>query len=178
MASVQKQVSDVMRSDLVTTSRDTPLREFVEIAEREQISGAPVVDDADRPVGVISLTDVVRVLRWDAAGEPVPAGDEGSEGTGDRAASPGAGGGNGAEGRRRLGERPGALAGETGGARTVGDVMTSSVFSVRPDASLTEAARFLADAQIHRALVLHEGRLLGLVTTFDLLDALAAGAEG
>lgn len=172
MTAEPKRVADIMRTELVTTSPETTLEEFLELAEREGISGAPVVDEAGRAVGVVSLTDVVRALRPDAARELVT-----EPGAG---APKGEGAGESGDGRarRRLGDRPGVLSGGSEEARTVGDAMTSSVFSVRPEARLADAASFLADAEIHRALVLRNDRPIGLVTTFDLLRAMAAEAEG
>lgn len=160
-------VADVMLRDPVTVSRATRLDEFVDLAEREGVSGLPVVDGAGRVVGVVSLHDVVRALRTETeqalapeTGAP-PAGLRGSEGDAAESA------------RRRLGGRPGALGGSPTVPRTVADVMSTSVFSVRPETGVAEAARFLADAEVHRAPVLRDGRLVGLVTSFDLLRALS-----
>ncbi len=57
--------------------------------------------------------------------------------------------------------------------RTAVAVMTHGAVSVRPDASVQELARFLSRAQVHRALVLDGGKLVGIVTAHDALAALA-----
>lgn len=154
-------VEDVMIDDPVVVAPDTGLSEFLALAVREGISGAPVVDEAGRVVGIVSLHDVIREIGPDA--ELALAEPRSSEGGADAGAP-----------RRRLGVRPGAAAGSPDVPRTVAHVMTASVFSVRPGTGLAEAARCLADAQIHRAPVVRDGRLAGLVTTFDLLRALSA----
>lgn len=161
-------VEGVMIDDPVAVTPDTALSEFLAIAVREGISGAPVIDEADRVVGIVSLHDVVREIGPDVerALEEPPSGVRASEGR--------AGAG---EPRGRLGDRPGGAAGSPDVPRTVAHVMTASVFSVRPETSLAEAARCLADAQIHRAPVVRDGRLAGLVTTFDLLRALSGETE-
>lgn len=162
-----RRVADVMLRDPVTVSRATRLEEFVDLAEREGVSGLPVVDGAGRVVGVVSLHDVVGALRTET--ERALASETGSRSVGVE----------GLEGdpeepaRRRLGGRPGALGGSPTVPRTVADVMSTSVFSVRPETGVAEAARFLADAEVHRAPVLQDGRLVGLVTSFDLLRALS-----
>lgn len=66
---VEELVRDVMSRDVVTVSRRTPVRDFLELAERAGISGAPVVDAEDRVVGVVSVTDVLR-----AVGGTIPGG--------------------------------------------------------------------------------------------------------
>lgn len=163
----RRTVEEVMVRDPVVVSPEAPLSEFVEIALRASISGAPVVDGSGRVTGVVSLHDVVRAMEPEA-GRALAAGGSGP--------GPDADGVPAREGRRRVGDRPGATG--TPGARTVADVMTGSVFTVRPETPVAEAARILAEAEIHRAPVLGGGRLVGLVTTFDLLRALGADAEG
>lgn len=177
MSADRPRVADVMRTDLVTVGPETSLRDFLDLAEREGISGMPVVDGSGRTLGVVSLTDVVRAVQEEVELELAPGGAvERDPSAGD----PGTSGapaffraGSAVDARRCLGVRPGALSQQTTGAYTVGDIMTPAVFSLRPDTSLAEAARFLADAEIHRALVFREDRLAGLVTTFDILEALA-----
>jgi CBS domain-containing protein len=53
--------------------------------------------------------------------------------------------------------------------RTVADVMTPDVFGLEPEATLGELARFFARTGLRRAMVLREGRLLGIVSVIDLL---------
>jgi CBS domain-containing protein len=58
------------------------------------------------------------------------------------------------------------------------NMMTAPVLSVRPEASLTEIARCLAAARIGGVPVVGaEGRVEGIVSESDLLDALLAGRE-
>jgi predicted transcriptional regulator len=59
----------------------------------------------------------------------------------------------------------------------VRDVMTPATFTVRPDATLRELARFLVRGGVHRALVLEDERLIGVVTAFDVVRAIA-GEDG
>jgi len=49
--------------------------------------------------------------------------------------------------------------------------MTPAAFSVGPEDSVSLVAKFLLQGRIHRALVVEEGRLRGIVTTFDPLRA-------
>jgi CBS domain-containing protein len=51
--------------------------------------------------------------------------------------------------------------------------MTPANFHIHPDRDLRELAAFLLRGRIHRALVMEDHRLLGIVTTVDLLRSMA-----
>lgn len=67
--------SDLMSRDLVVLPMHMPLRAASELLLRNQIGGAPVVDEAGRCIGVFSSVDFMRVAekRGDAAQTSVPA---------------------------------------------------------------------------------------------------------
>ena len=134
-------VADLMRRDVVTVSPATTVRELVDLLRRHGISGAPVVDQARRVVGMVSETDLMWLADWFAE-EP------GSYGVRSRAA-------------------------EHLDQKTVGDVMTADVFGVGSRASLAELAAFFARTGLGRAVVLEDGKLLGIVSVIDLLGVLA-----
>lgn len=58
--------------------------------------------------------------------------------------------------------------------KTVGELMNAMVRSMSPDDKATDAAKLMLNDSIHRLLVLEDGKLVGIVTSFDLLKALAA----
>lgn len=53
-----------MRRDVVTVSPSTTVRELVDLLRRHGISGAPVVDQARRVVGMVSETDLMWLADW------------------------------------------------------------------------------------------------------------------
>lgn len=61
--------------------------------------------------------------------------------------------------------------------RTVREIMARATFSVRPEATLPETARFLNRASIHRALVFEENRLAGVLSIMDVMGAVAEAAD-
>lgn len=63
-------------------------------------------------------------------------------------------------------------AADMGLARTAGEVMTPDVFGVPPTASLEELASFFSRTGLHRALVLEDRRVVGVVSATDVLDLL------
>jgi CBS domain-containing protein len=53
--------------------------------------------------------------------------------------------------------------------------MTREVISQPSETSVREAARYLLDVGIHRVLVIDNGQLQGIVTTTDIVRAVADG---
>lgn len=193
-------VADIMQHQVVTVKPDISVRELARILWEEEISGAPVLDENGMVVGVVSATDVLRL----AGEEWVPTfqrrdatkrGGAESEGPDDLDLSEGAPAGAGDE----LGEEqeeaggffrspdsglypgwrtlPDTLPHERLDRTLVRDIMMPATFSVRPESSVASLAGFLRHAKIHRALVFDDGELAGIVTTFDVLDALSGEVE-
>ena len=54
------------------------------------------------------------------------------------------------------------------------DLMTEDPITISPDASAEEAARVIARRKHNRLPVVEHGRLVGVVTRVDVLDALMA----
>lgn len=163
-------VADIMQEDVVTVAPDHTVAELLELLEREGISGTPVVGSDGTVEGVVSLSDVARAAAEEASGGDGESREEGD----DRSAffrSPGV----------PLSRLPGSLPKTKLGTLAVRDIMTGATFSVRPEASLVELARFLEGAGVHRALVLDGAALAGLVSSMDVVRAVAradAGWEG
>ena len=64
--------SDIMVSDLVTLSPETDVLEAIDLLLEHHISGAPVVDDQGRLLGVLTELDCIRRLA-EAASNGIPA---------------------------------------------------------------------------------------------------------
>ena len=54
-------VADIMATELVTFSPDTIIHKAIQILLDERLSGAPVVDDANQLIGVLSKKDCLKV---------------------------------------------------------------------------------------------------------------------
>jgi CBS domain-containing protein len=189
---------DVMSKPVEVIRLGTPLPSAAHLLRQAGVSGAPVVDEAGRCVGILSASDF---LRW--------------------AARQGPGGGAAPslhtcryqKDERRASGEPGAvcLLAQGGCAlqapdRTAGgeekpfcllpdcilfdwqqvvegpapgdaveQYMTRDVVTVAPEVPLTRVARLMIDADIHRVVVDDElGRPLGIVSGTDVLAAVAA----
>jgi CBS domain-containing protein len=187
-------VQDLMAAEPIVISPQATVRELVHLLSEKGIGGVPVVDRTETVVGVVSATDVMRLVTdWERAQRARERADERG------AAAGGADGGTEvAEEKKGETEGEGEPAGYFRGPdgplfhlpgvipptipgtlldRTrVKDIMTAATFSVRPEATVPELARFLLRAGIHRALVFRGSELAGVVTTTDVLRAVAEEA--
>lgn len=50
---------DIMTKDVITVKKDTGISELADILTKNRISGAPVVDDSGRLLGVVTESDLV-----------------------------------------------------------------------------------------------------------------------
>jgi CBS domain-containing protein len=144
---------DVMTRSVVSVGPDTPLLDVYRLFVSEQIHGAPVVDDEEMLIGVISSSDLLR-----AADEERDTALSSSDYLRDLVEF------SGPDWGRGLTDFQDRLA-----ARTVAEVMTPNAVAVRPDTPVAEVARVLRQHQVHRVWVEDEGRVCGVVSTFDLL---------
>jgi len=53
------------------------------------------------------------------------------------------------------------------------DIMTPHVVTIEPMATVREAARMMLYAEVHRLFVVSEGRLVGVISTTDIVRAVA-----
>lgn len=168
-------VAEIMERKLVTVPADATVRHAVHLLTEEGISGAPVVEEGGRTVGVVSASDVLQLASRDAE---IPAGARPA-----RAAPPDDPVGEPPPGFFTSEEPAGDL---LDGLEipesifddySVADIMTPAAFSVTPDTSIADLADFLLRGRIHRALVMEGEELRGIVTSFDVLRTLA-GAPG
>lgn len=55
-------VKDIMTTDVITISPEASLKDVGDILKSKRVSGLPVVDENGNIVGIITLTDMLRVL--------------------------------------------------------------------------------------------------------------------
>lgn len=56
-------------------------------------------------------------------------------------------------------------------ASEVKDVMSHSVLSVSPDLEIMDAARYMYEQSVKRVLVVEDGRMVGIISRFDIVAA-------
>lgn len=144
---------DVMITQVLTVSPDMSTRELAGFLVENQISGAPVLDRHGKLIGVVSLTDIAESeAERNAAPEVAPAPFHGWE---DKA--------NPDEMRRLHVEAEGLL---------VKDIMTPTVYAVPVDTPVPLLAQTMISGRIHRLLVTQRHKVVGIVTSLDLLKLL------
>ena len=178
-------IREIMSTDLKAVTPETSLRQLAEFLIEEHVSGVPVLASG-RVVGVVSATDL---LEFDTEGRAVPTlrpaadvapfqtEDGGGEGDAPAAYFADMWADSGAEVQTRLAsESPEWNALDD---HVVDEVMTRSLLTLAPDADVREAARRMIIGGVHRLLVMKDEKLVGLVTTSDLVNAIASyGLDG
>ena len=144
---------ELMEASVVSVDPDASLLDVHRLFSEEEIGGAPVVADDGALVGVITASDLVRAVgeeRGTARVEtnyfrellPYSAPDwsSGPEDFQDRLAE-----------------------------LRASDAMTNEVLTIPSDTPAPAIARALRERHIHRVFVADDGRLLGVISAFDLL---------
>jgi len=154
-------VSEIMVENILTLSPNDSLATAAEKLLREQISGAPVVDDSGRCVGVLAMSDLTR-----AEGKPA----EQQQTTQNRFFDFGMTLPSREDTTRLEQFRDKVL---VASERSVGHFMTTDLVNVRSDATLAAVVRYIIDSHVHRVLVLDKDEhIKGIVSTIDILAAL------
>lgn len=155
--------ADVMNPNVLMVQEDMTVEELASFLVESEISGAPVVDPAGRLVGVVSVTDLARSVADNTADRPHPdffVSEWGGTLSRDKIEE------------LRFGER---FDEETG--MRVRDIMTPAIYSVDAETPIPEVAETLINSHIHRLLVTSGERVVGIVTSSDLLGLLVREPE-
>ena len=70
-----KTVKDIMTTDVVTASPDTPLSDIASLMEKRKVKRIPIVDTAGDPVGIVSRSNLVQALAMTKSKLEVPMND-------------------------------------------------------------------------------------------------------
>lgn len=159
--------ADIMTRKLITVPPTMDLQELASVLERRNISGCPVLDDSGVVVGVVSKTDLIRAR---AQGDNLmdvfyrsATGITGEDALVDDEYAPWA-------------DSDDYDQSDLGGL-VVADVMNRNVYSIDHASPVQVVAQKMLDQRIHRFLVTEGGRFTGIVSSTDLLRALAVMPE-
>jgi CBS domain-containing protein len=143
-------IEEVMTREVVTVTPTTSIQSAAKVMADHGISGVPVVDQDRRVVGIISEGDLILRQR---SRSPRPW-------------------------WRRFFDDAEGLAREYQkvAGTTVGEVMTRAVVSISPVFGVETAASILHARGVRRLPVVHDGKLVGIISRGDLVRALAAKA--
>jgi CBS domain-containing protein len=150
-------VKDVMNENVLYVREDMTVRELAAFLAENEITGAPVLNAAGRMTGVVSVTDVAEnEAKDERAGVDRAHADYYVRGWEDKM-NP-----EDLRGLQLLDEDV-----------LVRDIMTPTVYTVPENTPVGEVARTMVAGRIHRLLVTREERVVGIVTTLDLLRLLS-----
>ncbi|MHB8793008.1 MAG: CBS domain-containing protein [Thermoleophilia bacterium] len=143
---------EIMKSEVITISEDASVQELAAMLAKKKISGAPVVDDQKRVVGIVSEGDLVSQdadIHFphyiELLGNIIYL-----------------------ESVKKYEERL-----EKAAASSVRDIMTTEVLSVQKDAELHEIATLMTEHNVNRLPVLDGDVLVGIITRGDVVRAMA-----
>jgi CBS domain-containing protein len=140
---------DIMTTAVVTAHPDTSVRELAKLMVDHRVSGLPVVDEANRLVGMVTDGDLYRRAElgterrgsswWDIFGLDSTPADDFVESHG----------------------------------RVARDVMTKQVVAVAPGTTLRQIAELFEARRIRRVPVVANGTVVGIISRANLVQALA-----
>ncbi len=153
---------DVMTEKLVLLEESDTIRHAANLFRDLHISGAPVVNAEGKPIGLLSVTDIV----------PAVAGRVGVPAAAPRPQT------REAEWEEICQVLNSGNLPEAGAGEPVTKWMSRRLVSVRETTPLVEVARVMCDGHWHRVTVLDDaGRLKGIVSTMDVLAAVVQAAD-
>ena len=141
---------DLMALNPVSVRRQATVREAIVLMANRGINAAPVIDDNGRPIGVISISDILihdhEYSRFLQVGYETAAGSELARSV---------------------------VAAEEDDTTTVEELMTPAVFTVSPETPAAHVVRELLALKVHHLFVAdHEGTLVGVISASDILRQL------
>ncbi|MEU8585862.1 CBS domain-containing protein [Streptomyces sp. NPDC048664] len=143
-------VEELMTRGVIRARPDTPFKDLVRLLEENGVTAVPVVDELDRPMGVVSEADLLRK----SADQADPSG------------------------RTPLPHLEAWERAKAEGARAE-ELMSAPAVCARPEWTVVEAARLMETQHVKRLPVVDEvDRLLGIVSRGDLLRIFLRRDEG
>lgn len=141
-------VGDIMETDVIAVPPTLRLEELARLMTEKRISGFPVVGHGRELLGLVSQKDLVASMLEVA---------ESTDGEFYTSLY--------TEFSKTFGMLPGG---------TVGEVMTPYVYFATPDTDIREVIELMLVRNIHRVVVTERKKLVGMVTTSQLLRVLQA----
>jgi len=134
---------EMMTKDVVTVTPDTPLREVGKLLKEKRISGIPVVDEKGTPVGVITISDILKMLKEIYQWQQIE--------------------------KKATGLKISDLVGKENLNKKVADVMTKRVFTLSADKDVGDLMNLIFTKNIHTIPIMENDKLVGVIGKRDLV---------
>jgi CBS domain-containing protein len=145
---------DLMTENVIAVTKETEVRELAKILTENNISGVPVIDGADRLIGVVTESDLIFQNKKVHIPTAVAILDAFFF----------------LESPEKMEKEMKKMAGVT-----VGDIYAAEVTSVQKDTPLDELATLMAEKNIHTLPVLDQDELVGVIGKRDIIRIIAEG---
>jgi predicted transcriptional regulator len=152
-----KTAKDIMNKSVITVEADMTVHELACFFTEKMITGAPVINGSGKLVGVVSVTDIIRndaQRIWIASQR-----HENEYYL------------HGWEDEFNYDEVNDLHLEEDEGLK-VHNIMTPVIFNVQETTPISEMADMMINGRIHRLLVTQGSKVIGIVTTLDMLKAI------
>jgi CBS domain-containing protein len=154
-------VKNAMTKDVISVRASSKVKDAWVILMEAGISGAPIVDEKGTPVGILSVTDIYREIL-----ERIEKARSLREATAEAPSS---------EETEKEELRELSLA-----IRAVADILVTAIvpkdqkiLSLAPEDSLDRAIHLMAQHNVNRLPVVHEGQVVGIITRQDVIWIIA-----
>jgi CBS-domain-containing membrane protein len=143
--------ADIMTSEVITVRPETTVGELAELLAAHGIGGAPVLDDEDKLLGVVTESDLIDQKKKIHIPTVITILDSVIY----------------LENPDKMEKEVRKMAGST-----VADIFTATVVSVAKDTPLDEIATIMAEKHIHTLPVVANGKLIGVIGKRDIIKTL------
>lgn len=152
-------VEEAMQTDVIKFKDVDTISYVSKVLREKKISGAPIVDENNKVIGVVSEGDIMKLIEVHSPNInlilPVPL---------DLIELP-------VRMRLELDEMAEGVA--RAASVLIGEIMTKKVISINKDASISDAAEIMDSHKINRLPVVDEdAKLIGIITRGDIIGAL------
>jgi len=138
-------IKDIMTRNVISIAPEASLKELATLIKQYRINGVPVVTNEGALVGVVTMTDILKILRdiyyWSELESVKPG----------------------------LGVKDALMAEKE--KATVGTKMTTGVRTVKEDDSVEDVLKLMCKHNIHTIPVTKDGKLIGIVGVTDIVYA-------
>jgi len=148
--------SDIMTRSVITVNKQTSVKELARILTKHNISGAVVVDDNDKVIGVVTESDLIFQNKKLHIPSVVTILDSFFF----------------LESPEKMGKEMQKMAGAT-----VADIFSKDAVTVQEDTSITEIATIMSEQHVHTLPVIKDDTLVGVIGKKDIIKTIATDPQ-
>lgn len=153
-------ISEIMNKEVLTLKPDDTLSYAVKFFSENKIGGAPVVDDENRLLGILSEIDVIKILKTKTTKLSMVFPSSHSLGL---------------TFQESIEYKEIQDAFKDIGHMEVRDIMISDVITSDPDRTIDEVAPELLKENVKRVPIVKGGKVVGIITRRDIIRGLISG---